>query len=989
MFGCCCKVCSDDPPDHFFNNPTVTVAKFGGGTEDIPAAMQPWEECGYGLTGGCGHPINWKDFCGGEAGNPDGRDPIPCGTIAGPSVMGSNNFTLNPDWKPIARCQHPGWKAVVAMPCWPGMFGFNSDCCPMPASPQVKYRHINRTLSASISCDATFSETATPDSMSFSGSASMEENYFGDVDLYGNIKASAWGSSKHVARQEDANVSGPPNVTEVDVIDFCGTDAWLSGTYKPANMITPASYGTASGLIGIDWINFGPLFSGWAFSAACGRIRIQWTGGSFEGTPDEVNAAQIIGQVPDANYGTLVEEMGGGRVRTWSRKNIELKPLVVELFSDTKVVLAASGSFESSYEEKIDGVVVQQAKTTLTFDFRFSAELSVPITHDEVQADGEVLQDTWNLGDHEQYPWRQDGMVWLVPLVTRDAYPNGPDGGRPECPDPLDITFTNPDPNTWVQYGRRAAQPRDLRIGNYSGRIIGAPQPVGHGRYFNFTQKVVETCCPPGLLIHDLNWFCLSGWGELSPSALPKTATQWTDAQLGSLLMEGAYVMQYSGGYLLMQKWAESKMPFPSVNLARPFGRDRFLIDFATPGLTDDPACGSTAGIAIGSFSGDIVTDPGSFLYAHRKFPTCRAIGSTLAITAAVQTSPGVITLTTAEKHWLCGTGDGHGYTDQIDCYGIPGLGAAVTVQTATPNTNTLTVNGTLTAAYTGAGYIASAGVTQELGKWDWTCPRHRFIEQRWLQVLRANGGYTYTEAEQTLAPLSGMSVLLCSPNADSFPANQAVYRAAWQRIPSESCSEFSESSMIGNRWHCKFIQAVSDPFYIAPVKCSGDAAEELFRNAAFGFGGGGTDSWSYYALVEPMLAMPPGAPAPAVAIARTFESGPPSNCTVNCQMPESHHPTDAVYYDLYMATVDGGNGWRTVTHHKCMDAVNKLPDAAGYVDPADSGGSAGGSSASGGGKTPPETTSTSGGAGAGSPGSGGAGDSEPGAGDQGSGGLI
>ena len=593
--------------------------------------------------------------------------------------------------------------------------------------------------------------------------------------------------------------------------------------------------------------------------------------------------------------------------------------------SDSKLEFICSGNNTAAlqnYQAAGDSWYQTVSRTaSCDFSIHITRQLSGSITFASVISDAVGLAAQYPLGDDQVYPWRTDSNVWQMPLVSMDAASTGLDVESwtviPD--DPTNNPAWNPTPMTshnitvngvtipvydtpytyefsgTIDWGNPATP-------QYSGTVRGKPQPVGNARYFNFYQPVKETCCP--------EMFCDSGFGEYSPAGLPKTATQWTDPQMGGSLLDGAQMIEWNGGVLLV-KWAECLMSWPSVNLARPFGRDRFLIDYST---ITDPNCTSGTGIASEDWIGDIVTDPTQVItgssvnyWDHRRFPLCRSIGSTLAIVSAVQTSPGVVTLTTSETHWIMGGGS-YSVADSLDCYKIPGLGLGVLVIAATPGTNTLTVSGTLATTYSSGGYIASAGITAAQAAWDSTCPRHQFLVQQWQLTLRENGGYTYDQSLQTLQPQSGYSVLCCSPNAESFPAGCAVYTAPFGSIANDVC--------YATGWNLKFQQYTTDPFYKAPLECQPDPSYKILLTDPSCADNSTDDRITYTPfapLVEPMLTLPAGAPPLPVGVVlqTNFDPGSfPSPLANNCHFPNCVAQAPQIWTAYQLCT-----DWKVFTH--------------------------------------------------------------------------
>jgi hypothetical protein len=117
----------------------------------------------------------------------------------------------------------------------------------------------------------------------------------------------------------------------------------------------------------------------------------------------------------------------------------------------------------------------------------------------------------------------------------------------------------------------------------YDGSFIGSPLDAGYG------QPVGGH--PRGVYDRDHEqWYrrnCVfgSGWanasearGLFTPSYLPANAPKWTDDFVASTLYPCAFVSATDDGCYL-QKWSEIKLPRVSINCARPYGPDKFLLD--------------------------------------------------------------------------------------------------------------------------------------------------------------------------------------------------------------------------------------------------------------------------------------------------------------------------------------------------------------------------------------------------------------------------
>jgi len=785
---------------------------------------------------------------GGGCGLPSPRDDCgsaglpPCGTSGGPSVIGSNTYTsAGTKQNYTGLCRKTGWKNVQARATWPGIFGFvnsGADCCPENSPPQSKFTGIDYENQA----EFTESIYNFPDYYTTRNyTHHFKQN--AQVDNYGNLTRTGY---KH---SHDIGTSSYSEMGNFDHEDNCD-----------------GSYGTGLTILGptkdgeLEWFVV-PIYEGTKW----------WTYLCGSGTPPTLT--------PDpGNY-------SGESTAFGFRVTINVLNWIQSFnVTDSQITFNCAGSCTAEYVSNgtnpslpPDGVV------TSTYAQSWSQTITIQLTgsysYANVQSEIATLLAQWNLADDAVYPWRTDGQTWKAPVVSRDAGSVGPS---------LD----------WTVDGS-CNFPQSTP---YTGDILGAPNPAGYARYFDYRAKITEPCCPSGFVIQENNWFCTNGWGAYSTSPIPASATQWTNNEDGSLMMEGAWLLQWNGAdYIWAQKWAESLEEWPSVNYARPFGRDRFLVDYDN--VTGIAECYGTTGIPTADYVSDIVTDSGDPLYAFRRFPACRPIGSTIIISSATQSSPGVITITTAETHWLLPS-------DSLDFYGVYGLATGVAVVSATPGTDTFTVAGTLIGAYSGGGYVASHYTAFDTWKWDWTCSRHTFVVQQWQTDYRGSGSILYSQYQASLQLAAKTSVIYFSPNTESFSNG---YSAGFGSIAYEPCFDKSQ-------WHGKFLQATADPFFKAPLQCTGDTGTEHFCQQSAPCAEDTDPNCVYYKyppLVEPMIVPPEGSPPLPVSFP-SFDSGMPGKAGVNCANPKDI-PTIHAIRQAWLDCHD----WETVIHKHCISSVD------------------------------------------------------------------
>lgn len=768
-----------------------------------------------------------------------------------------------------------GWKAVSAKAFWQGRWGFMSGSCCDDVSGSVKYRTITEITTASAyvkneskSCGVTV--------------GGVLEEYFtvnttktASVDDYGNITKSGGSTTEYRSLVDGIETSR---------LTWC--DENHTG-FKPSGL------GLSEHRIpGGDM----PL------TASCGIITI---GGNTPGTNDvpettgtaaEINALELfpILTEPYVNPCTVPEISHAEYVATG-------KPITLEI-SDNRLSAVWELEGYGLMTECCDDVAVSGSRTDYTVNYEKVVSLSGEERYDAVLARATGLLGEFPLDDDRIYPWRTDNQAWLVPHVTTDS------AGR----EPSVAGF---DPVTCeiVQDTLK-----------FSGDIRGAPLPVGFGPYYNYFHKVVSAFIDGGNC--SVNY---DSDGELGASPLPISATQWTQKDEGSDSRgNGAHIYNVIGGQygagipapfegVVVQKWAETLVRWPSINFARPCARDRYLFDETIF------VCGTLVGYDLtledsASLSGKVVIEDGVYqitggsglnytvgdrLYdalvscdgvSPLRFPSARAICSTLNVTA-VQTSPGLVTVSCIGNHWLKRGGT---ESDTVTFTGIGGLTSAV----ATVASDTeFTVPGTITTS-------PSSGTVSDGGSaWDSTCSRHMFLAREWNSNFRGaaeNGdpAYSVTETEVTLSPITKHpTVLYCSPN-DTFPHG---YSIPWGSVAYDGC--------YGSQWSARFEQAIADPFWQAdhvPCGHSGEWSQHDQPCTA-----PDSNHYAFPPLVEARGSTPPGAPTLPVDFFTAGEQGIPGpvghpNCSIDPYAPGfamSWHPA-------WLTCTD----WQELIGHRC-----------------------------------------------------------------------
>ena len=212
--------------------------------------------------------------------------------------------------------------------------------------------------------------------------------------------------------------------------------------------------------------------------------------------------------------------------------------------------------------------------------------LSTPYKSEDVIEDINGLLSKWNLADDIVYPWRQDNFLTVAPLVSYNEvdHPVSPlqfvniPGLIPVTESPgrsIYISSTN------IKY----FDSNSLLF--YNGEVLGEPLPAGYNSYYDY-RHITWRCC-----IGDDGdevpypykygaWSHSNSATDITDGVVPATATQWTDNLTASTLWPGAWISNRVipvSEQVWAQKWAETIIPRPSINFARPCGADRYQMD--------------------------------------------------------------------------------------------------------------------------------------------------------------------------------------------------------------------------------------------------------------------------------------------------------------------------------------------------------------------------------------------------------------------------
>lgn len=902
LLSCCCEGCGSHTVQRFEN--TTQVANWADPA--TPALIDPYTRLRYeAADGGC-----VAAECPGAAGTQacynQGFDYSAANfnTIGGITPGGTELIDFNgyQDAGTTTVISNPcyGWKAVVANPIWTGRLGF-MDCCPDEGTTQTKFTTITSETVASFHALLTLPACGGGATQTWEDTYEVSLFQTASVDAHGNVTRSG-----SISIFYESLYNGSP-VAETG-IDSCVL----------ADNVGIRFQGNSSdlGAISAAIIPRGDL----NLDASCGIIEFGTDSGNVldgpgvTGTASELNAAAYYAPVANQSAGdpcdpTPIPEIDvSGSAAVFTLSNTELS--VSWNTSGTIELELCCGGSPSGL------IAVQESDIS----FEKTVTLSGARTFAAVKQDGEDMLDEWPLTDDAVYPWRTDASVWLVPLVRRDAAAIEPT-----------IDWTTDEECEFIS------------TNDYTGNVLGIPNPAGYDRHFNFNHIVwgASTVEFGGVCTA-----CENSLGELSAPPLPATATLWVDMFDGANSHgPGAWMSTLQYGQfgttadavrsgIWMQKWAETIEAWPALNYARPCARDRYLfdetaiacvVDFTAPDLEIEasPLSGDVEFevgdvIAINNEVYQIATKTdaqnytvGGLLYelliscdgaSKLRFPAARGIAGVLNVTNAVQTSPGVVTITVDRKHWLKRGGSSN---DTVDFTSVAGLGSGLTA-TVVDDTN-FTVPGTL-GAWTSGGTVSQTGAQTA---WDTTCSRNTYVTREYADRYREYDdedpedlpySVTRTQRDYTSTSLSNPYVVVISPNSDDTPTKGVRYGFA---------ATFEADHCFGSEWHMDVVQAVPDPYWQADhVPCGhvgswAQAAEPCGEDA---------DHYPYPPLVEARLTKPDGAPEPAVEIFPEDGGIPAVTGHPDCEI----EPLDDGTVHAIRAAWEACDDWQEKTMHNC-----------------------------------------------------------------------
>jgi hypothetical protein len=764
-----------------------------------------------------------------------------------------------------------GWKAVAAKAPWPGRPGFiNSGCCDGVGTGVTKYKTITsyERSYAKVTLDQTSSCPGDEPVLNIVEEYEHIITQTATVDDYGNVTRSG---SVLVSYVVTSNIADTITVSSCKMADATGNPA----TSAAGNAIPhSADYAQAMAPLG-----------GVPLDAECGIIEFGF------GTPSNpLDVISGVGTASELNSLTTAEK----RAKRWGANT-------TFTITDTEVTVNWSGTDSGHSSAACGGGSGSDlvADSTIEVAYEKKITLSGEYPYSMVLTESENLLGEYPITDDTIYPWRTDSSTWLVPMVSRDAASVVP---------------------TFGEWNDEYCSVGDTIL--YSGEIRGIPLPAGYGYHFNHYHRTYcaysDTVCNA----------CSVGIGEMGAAPLPMSATQWTDKVDGADMRgRGAHIIQYGGGQygsaspgpidgVIVQKWAETLVKWPSINFARPAGRDRYLVDetavvcgsLSGYDLTlDDPAT-LTGKIAIADGVYQITGGSGTAytvgdrIYdnliafdgvAQLRFPSARSIISKLNVTA-VQTSPGLVTVTASGKHWLKRGGT------EFDTVTFTGIGGLTTATASVTSDTEFTVSGTLVTSPS-TGTISDGG--ESLAAYDTTCSKNTFLARVWKSDFSTPGDpWSVTETEVTLSPIARHPTVLYSSPNDTFPHG---YSIPWGTITPDMC--------YGAQWSARFDQVIFDPFWQPNhVPCGHSGSWEQDDIPCHTPDG---DHYAFPPLVEARATTPSGAPTlPVTFFTASSEGIPGALGHTNCNIEPYTQGHSMSWYPSWLTCTD----WQELIAYKC-----------------------------------------------------------------------
>jgi len=479
-----------------------------------------------------------------------------------------------------------------------------------------------------------------------------------------------------------------------------------------------------------------------------------------------------------------------------------------------------------------------------------------PYTSADIISDVTGLLAQIPLNDDILYPWRFDQYMTVAPQV-----------GYSEMPQGVEPAPTN-DCNLF----------NDGNTGIVNGAIIGTMLPGGYDSFFDFGHETWQSCLDP---VSSSYVVVAYGWGayanttpgvggttiDPTDTVVPKNTTRWTDQIEATGYFPGAWITyDIDKRVVIAQKWAECLIRRPSINYARPCGKDRFSPDEKTAvcilsqdenaktvtiNTTDDGnpsairtsvplfVCGTNTsldGLWSGTtsdnitynlthliISGQYIPNFGEYGCGQGRFgnilwPNAPAICSVLNITGATSGTPTILDI----------SGNSYLYDgDQISIASVTGFAGINGPWTALVSGNRQQVilsGSSLNGIYSGGGTIISP--TSADPYWDDFRPKGNFTTRE----------YNYDFREVSLTPsirqnlltwgisnavTDGTFVQDCLPFNICTPAVVCISPNTGELFTNGKTYPFNVGLTIdetyGTRWQKIVVQSLVDPFWERP----------------------------------------------------------------------------------------------------------------------------------------------------------------------------
>ena len=526
----------------------------------------------------------------------------PNAVMGGHGTGASIGLTFANQTESLAQCKKIGYKNVQAKRQWHGTPGFYFD-----APTEAYYCPIEGDCVSGTYCNPAPYQ-------SYSNTASQTKYGSVSYNITVDYNVACVPSSSYTDTYEASlSVNPQSGVVTVNSGSFgCGTASGYAGLMGT----TPA------GWIGII---YNPPSPGFAFPGcgvsegdtmvmSCDESSYTWTISDGSGDETTVSASWTITATSfDYNYSHSItgEDACGGGLITYDTVAITLS------ITDSSMSYSNVAYLDPSYCENC-GEPYASVYITASFSNGISAG--------SILSDIDTLLGEWDMTDDALYPWRTDGDTSVAPMVSRNEVPGNvsplefvpfavactpcAESGCPNdcdtscagCPEGYGCVYTEDCygnavcSEDWaITYSYNLATDPNALL--YDDSILGAPKPAGYQGFFDFRWEdwqIVGT-------IGGLPDYEIVGWGSGSPGnfGVPLNATQWTNLQEAIQFPGGAWIFYnlnpsvaangdcFNPGancpspaaILIAQKWAETKVPFPSQNFFRPAGNDRFVYD--------------------------------------------------------------------------------------------------------------------------------------------------------------------------------------------------------------------------------------------------------------------------------------------------------------------------------------------------------------------------------------------------------------------------